>query len=292
MFHSIFSLARPTYLSASTWRNTSKIGVSCLALLGAMWLVPLASVHAQTTVNYTFEDGVMRGDPTTMKVPPKILTENGNEFMRITGSAGDCESIPSNLCPPKNRSTVRFTSSHSSMPLLSDSNRRQTYSAKMRFKDNTGYDGTVFELYQNAPVGSTTYGTKDGKGPVIKIYRDDGRVSARASYANETKYDTVDFGYIPAGTWHTFMVKAVWSHNSSEGRLEFYLDGALKKKITGRDVNLGPASDRLPEMKLGMYGDYATGVVDFDNVKAGPSSTSSNIAAVSTPTNLRVVSGQ
>ena len=73
-------------------------------------------------------------------------------------------------------------------------------------------------------------------------------------------------------TWHTYTVKAVWSHNPSEGRLEFYLDGKLKRTITGRDVNLGPNSNRLPTMKLGMYGDYAVGVIDVDNVKAGPSS--------------------
>jgi hypothetical protein len=41
-----------------------------------------------------------------------------------------------------------------------------------------------------------------------------------------------------------------------------------------------------------MYGDYATGIIDVDNVKAGPSSTTSTTVALSTPTNLRVVSGQ
>jgi Polysaccharide lyase len=292
MFHSLCSLVRPTYLRASAWRNASKVGVSCLALMGAMWLVPTASVHGQTTVNYSFEDGVMRGDPTAMKVPPKILTESGNEFMRTTGSTGNCESVPSNLCPPRNRSTVRFTSSYSSMPLLSASNASQTYSARIRFHDNTGSDGVVFELYQNAPVGSTPYGTPDGKGPVFICWRDDGKVSCRANYANETKWDSFALGSIPAGTWHTYMVKAVWSHDPSKGRIEFYLDGVLKKRITGRDVNLGPASDRLPEMKLGMYGDYAVGAIDVDNVKAGPSSTSSNTVALSTPTNVRVVSGQ
>jgi hypothetical protein len=68
------------------------------------------------------------------------------------------------------------------------------------------------------------------------------------------------------------MVKAVWSHDPSVGRLEFYLDGQLKHTITGRDVNLGPESNRIPEMKMGLYGDYATGIIDVDNVKAGPTS--------------------
>src|SRR5262245_20005963 len=84
-------------------------------LMFAVLLVPLASVQAQTTVNYNFEDGVMRGTPTKMKVPPKIVTENGKKFMRITGSTGDCQAIPSDLCPPRNRSTVAFTSNYASM---------------------------------------------------------------------------------------------------------------------------------------------------------------------------------
>jgi hypothetical protein len=292
MFPSIFPLAIPTYCSASAWRTGAKVGGAFLVLMCAMWLVPLAAVQAQTTVNYTFEDGVMRGTPTKMKVPPKILTENGNEFMRITGSEGDCQSIPSDMCPPKNRSTVWFTSSYSSMPLLSDSNMRQTYSAKIRFNDNnTGSDGSVFELFQDGPE-TGGYGTSDGQGPVVRFFRTDGRVTGRANYANETKWDSFDLGFIPAGTWHTYMVKAVWSHTPSEGRIEIYLDGVLKKRVTGRDTNLGPTSSRLPAMKLGLYGAYAVGRIDVDNVKAGPSSTTSSTVALSSPTNVRVASGQ
>jgi Polysaccharide lyase len=102
----------------------------------------------------------------------------------------------------------------------------------------------------------------------------------------------VNLGYIPAGTWHTFMVKAVWSHDPSKGRIEFYLDGALKLKVTGRDANLGPTSNRIPSFKLGMYGDYAVGRIDVDNVRAGPTSTTSSTVAFSSPTNVRVVSGE
>ncbi len=87
-------------------------------------------------------------------------------------------------------------------------------------------------------------------------------------------------------------MKAVWSHNPSEGRIEIYFDGTLKKKITGRDVNLGSTSNRIPEMKMGLYGDYAVGKIDVDNVKAGPSSGTSGTVALTSPTNVRLVSGQ
>jgi hypothetical protein len=259
-----------------------------LGLLGALWLVPLAS--GQTTVNYSFEDGVVRGDPTKMQVPPQILTENSNKFMRITGSASDRESVPSTY-PNRSRSTVEFLSDASAMPLLSAANARQTYSAKIRFHDNTGSDGVVFELYQYGPALGG-YGTRDGKGPVFICWRMDGRVRCRANYANETKANTVDLGFIPAGTWHTYTVKAVWSHDPSQGRIELYLDGVRKLLVTGRDSNLGSTSSRLPTLKLGMYGDYAVGRIDVDNVQAGPSSGTSSSVALSSPTNVRVVSGQ
>jgi hypothetical protein len=293
MLQRIVSFAPPTSWNPSAWRQGSLLGVSCLALMWAGWLVPLASVQAQTTVNYNFEDGVMRGTPTQMKVPPKILTENGDKFMRITGSTGDCQAVPSNLCPPRNRSTVWFTSSYSNMPLITSANMRQTYSADIRFHDDTGTDGVVFELFQDGPQ-TGGYGTRDGQGPVVIFWRKDGRVAGRANYANETKFSNFDLGKVPAGTWHNYMVKAVWSHNPSEGRIDIYFDGKLKMKVTGRDANLGPTSNRIPALKLGLYGDYAVGRIDVDNVKAGPSTGSSPApsVALNAPTNVRLASDE
>jgi Malectin domain/Polysaccharide lyase len=251
MFQRIFPLAIPTFF----------------VLMCAVLLVPLASVHAQTTVNYNFEDGVVRGSPTKMKVPPKIVTENGKKFMRITGSKGDCQALPSNLCPPKNRSTVRFTSHHNSMPLITSDNMRQTYSADIRFHQNGG--GSAFELFQSAPGGGA-YAAYDGYGPVFRFWRQDGNVIAQSFYSNETKMDKVVFK-VPSGQWHNYKVVAVWSHDPKVGRVEFYFDGQLKMRVTGKGVNLGPDSNRIPEMKMGLYGDYATGAIDVDNIKAGPS---------------------
>jgi Polysaccharide lyase len=286
MFQRILPLAVPTYVRPRVWRDGSLIGVSCFALMCAVLLVPLGSVHGQTTVNYNFEDGIVRGNPTYMKVPPKIITENGNKFMRITGSTGDCESVPSSLCPPRNRSIVMFLSPQGSMPLITSANMSQTYSARIRYTKVGGSSGVTFELFQS---GKRTggYGTADDYGPVIFMWRGaNGHVTARAYYASGTKSTDTDLGYIAVGSWHAYTVKAVWSHDPSKGRLEFYLDGKLKKTISGRDVNGGPTSNRLPTMKLGLYGDNAVGIIDVDNVKAGPSSGSS------APTNVRVVSGQ
>ncbi len=69
------------------------------------------------------------------------------------------------------------------------------------------------------------YGTRDGQGPVFICWRNGTNVGCRANYANETKFSTVNVGSMPAGSWHNFTVKAVWSHNPSVGRIELY--GAL-----------------------------------------------------------------
>ena len=283
---------RPVAHSTAVPPCPRRLGFVGFGLLGALCLLPLAPAQAQSTVNYPFEDSLLRGTPTTMKVPPKILTENANHFMRITGSSSDKESIPASH-PARNRSTVTFTSKYSSMPLLSNATMRQTYSAKIRFHDNTGSDGSIFELFQDGPQ-TGGYGTRDGQGPVVRFFRNNGRVWGVANYANETKSNKFDLGVIPAGSWHTYMVKAVWSHTPSEGRIEIYLDGSRKLLVTGRDSNLGPTSNRIPMMKLGLYGDYAVGRIDVDNVIAKPwlpSGTSPSVA-LSTPQNIRIVSGE
>jgi hypothetical protein len=293
MLQRLIPFALPTSWSPRAWRNASRIGGAFLALMCAGWLVPLAAVQAQTTVNEDFQDGQYKGSASSMKVPPKIITENGNKFLRITGSKGDCQAIPSSLCPTRNRSTVTFTSHFNSMPVLSDANMRQTYSANLRTNTNTSY-GSLFEWFQaqeGGPDGG--YGTHDGQGPAARFIVKNGRVFFETRYQNETKVDQYDLG-VSATSWHHYMLKAVWSHSPSVGRFEVYVDGKLKKTITGRDVNVGPKSNRLPMMKLGLYGDYATGVIDVDNVKAGPSSSSSPApsVALSGPTNVRLVSGQ
>jgi polysaccharide lyase-like protein len=291
MLHNL-PVAHATAVPPCPRRPRSPLGLVGVGLLGALCLLPAAPAQAQSTVNYSFEDGLLHGTPTAMKVPPKILTENGNHFMRITGSSSDKQSIPASH-PARNRSTVTFTSKYSSMPLLSSTTMRQTYSAKVRFHDNTGSDGVVLELFQDGPQ-SGGYGTPDGNGPVFICWRNNGRVKCRANYANETKATAVDLGVMPAGTWYTFKVNAVWSHNASQGRIELYVNGSRRLLVTGRDSNLGPTSSRIPAFKLGLYGDYAVGQLDVDNVTAKPwlPSASSSPMALSTPTNVRLVQGE
>jgi len=231
------------------------------------WLVFLLFPVVATATTITFEDGSCHcNGATSMAVPPKILSEGGNHFLRITGSAGDDDGLPQGMVDEKNRSTVNFTKPSYSMPFLTAANAAQSYQAKMRFWDNSGTDGSVFELFQDGPEKGG-YGTKDGQGPVVRFFRSNGRVWGVANYANETKWDKFDLGTIPAGSWHTYGVHAVWSHVPSQGRIEILLDGVVRKRITGRDSNLGPTANRLPALKLGLYGAHATGKIDVDDVQ-------------------------
>lgn len=243
--------------------------MALLSLIGPLWSVSHASTAGQTPVDYHFEDGMMPGAMTRMRVRPRILTEDDNSFLRITGSAGDRQAIPASL-RYRNRSTVMVTPAPTAMPLIRDANRRQTYSAKLRFYGQKP-QGVNFELYQHARA-TGGYGTRDGRGPVVIMWRlANGHVMMGANYANETKRTTFDAGFIPSATWHTYTVKAVWSHDPKVARLDFYVDGDLKGRVQGRGVNLGPTSNHLPAMKVGLYGDHAVGVLDVDDVHAGPS---------------------
>jgi Malectin domain len=282
MFQRISPLAIPTFLRARAWRNGSTIGGSCLALMCAMWLVPLASVHAQTTVNYNFEDGVVRGIPSKMQVPPKIITENGNKFMRITGSAGDKGAIPA-AATNRNRSLVELTPKPVNMPVITSENRRQTYSVDMRWTDPVPSNAcsdvckgrarvVTLQLYQHADGESESYGSHNGIGPAVRFLQyGDGRTAVEHLWNNENASERVPLGR-PGNGWHNYKIVAEWQLNGGPGRLEIYYDGVLKKVWSGTNINLGPASNRLPTLSVGLYGDYAVGIVDVDNVKAGPSS--------------------
>lgn len=234
-----------------------------LCLLSGVVLLS-GSLQAQTAIDYTFEDRRLRGDPTAMVVAPKIITSLGNSYMRITGSAADKENIPVTQ-PDRNRSTVEFTQNAKVMPYLTDVNRRQTYSAKLRFSSNTGSNGVIFEMFQSAP-NSGTYGTRDSNGPVFICWRVTGQVSCRANYDNETRWTAVNLGRIAAGVWQTFRLNAVWSHDPRVGRLELLVNGTRRLLVTGRGTNLGPQAKKLPMMKLGLYGDHALGHLDVDSL--------------------------
>jgi hypothetical protein len=258
------------------------VGVVGLALMCAVWLGLSTPAHAQTVVNENFEDGQYSAVKTAMKVPPKILEEQGNKFLRITGSAGDCSSVPKDLCDAgRNRSYLTWTSHYTQMPLRTDANMRQTYSMRARFTTtpgSTGSDGKFWELYVFAP-GGETYGQKNGTGPNFVLWRGPvgvrqstakGAVEGYAPFDNERQFTFFPLGSVSQGTWHTYKLDAVWSHNPSVGRMDIYIDGQLKRTISGRDIFLGPTSERLPMVRTGHYGDYAHGQLDVDDIKVNP----------------------
>jgi Polysaccharide lyase len=123
-------------------------------------------------------------------------------------------------------------------------------------------------MYQGAP-GGESYETQNGTGPSARFTVRNGRTKFETRYQNDTQVDEYDLG-VSAGSWHTYTLKAVWSHSPSEGRFDIYVDGNLKRTISGRDVNMGPETNRIPMVKFGLYGDNATGVIDIDDIHINP----------------------
>jgi Polysaccharide lyase len=232
-----------------------------------------ALVSAQSSVHYDFEDGRMHGDPTSMQVPPKVI----GGVLRITGSAGDKDSIPGGFPPPwnrMNRSTVAMTSHFRSMPTVTDANDAQVYQADMRVHLPKAQGVNIFELFQNAPGGGG-YNPDYGPNNLVRfkvgsVGRANGQLYFESRF-DDGKHDDIDLYPLgPMGSgWRRLMIKAVWSHNPSEGRIEAYVDGRLRVTIKNRDSFHSPKATQLPMVKFGPYGIDGVGTVDVDNIRIG-----------------------
>ena len=292
MLQRLISLVLPTSWSPRAWRNASRIGGACLALLGAVLLVPLASAHAATTVvNEDFEDGLYTGVKDSMAVPPKIMEEGGNKFLRITGSSSDRDHMGycGGDCPNRNRSTISFTKEAS----LSNLPTRWTYRADIRFvKLNPKATGVN-------PISVTVNNSAGYCGNRIQVFGPDSINTSKLPghyYFDRRLHGApgsfnVDLGAYNIFQWHTFKIDAVFSKDPQVGRINIYIDGKLKKAWTG---NTHPTCGwYTPEVRIGLYGDYSTGIVDVDNIHINPTgSQPAPSVAISEPTNVRVVRGQ
>ena len=235
----------------------------------------LMSVHAsaQSSVNYTFDDGQVHGDPTSMKVPPKVI----NGALRITGSASDKDNIPGGLPSPwnrMNRSTVTMTNHFRSMPQVTEANDEQVYQADVRVRLPRAQGVNVFELFQNAPGGGG-YNPAHGPNNLVRfqvgsVGRADGNLwfESRFDQGRSDDIDRYDLGPMGDG-WRRLMIKAVFSHQPSEGRIEAYVDGRLRVTIKNRDSFQSPKATQLPMVKFGPYGVDGVGTVDVDNIRIG-----------------------
>jgi hypothetical protein len=243
-----------------------------LLCLLASW----SSLFAQTTANVTMEDGQYPdGHETSMAVKPRLVTEGGNTFFRLTGSADDKSSLdylgddPEPPWDRMNRSTKNFTGWFTEMPRITDANRHQFYRADLRL--NTPCQGcSIFELWQAGPGGAHPpnlirflYG---------RVGRSDGHVYLHlvASEFGSDRY--WDLGAISKYSWHNYALKVYWHPDPSRQRTEAYLDGRLRAVATGHDMDFweGMSSLDLPMVKLGLYGIDAVGTNDMDNIYIAP----------------------
>lgn len=230
--------------------------------------MPMRSSVGRSVVHEDFSDGLYSGLQTSMQVKPRIMTEGGRTFLRITGSSGDKYAIPARF-PDRTRSTVTFTSHYNAMPLLGDHNQRQTYRADLRVSPRCPQGCSIFEMFQGAPGGEAAYGAPNGTGPSARFMVVNGRAKFETRYENEHKIDLYDLG-VAAEAWHTYEVVAVWSHDPRVGRFDVSVDGTHRCTVRGRDVCLGPLSNRIPMVKFGLYGDHVEGTCDVANIHLYP----------------------
>jgi len=281
---SVGTTPTPAILAANPGDNTMLIDTSRNSFVNANGgnnnsgkTTQTANMGGQVTLSRNFQDKVLPNRPYdsafVAKTKPQILTENGNSFLRITGAYGDNSNVTPDAAHAKRvRSTLFMTETSTKMPVLTDDNKTQYYSADIRFNDNldpsTVVDNNFMELYQYADSESETYGAKNGIGPTARFSREsNGHVYFENNYANETKQKKVDLGYYAPGEFNNFGLKAVWSNDPNEALFEVYVNGELKQTLTGLPSNLGPNSNRLPGLKFGLYGDNAVGSIDLDNVE-------------------------
>jgi Polysaccharide lyase len=252
--------------------------------------------------NFGFDDGEIRGSCTRMTVKPKIVAEGGRTFLRIVGSPKDKSAIPPALTK-RNRSTIQFTSNYRSMSKLTDANREQTYRIDLRVVPNHPSFGgdsrnskwryaSIWEFYQYADGQRENYSRRNGIGPACRfLWRQDNHMIFEHRYNDEETIEHYDLGYVEPGSWHTYGLDATWSYDPRVGKYDVYMDGELRFKVRGKPTNLGPKSSRIPMVKVGLYGDYAIGTVDVDNLRCNPANQVVP-AKPRAPVNLRLVPEQ
>ena len=208
---------------------------------------------------------------TKPKVKPRLVTEDGNTFLRMYGSIEDKFPVD----PWKvttSRTTVGASVIRSQLPDYSELTKAQYYSAHIR-ADKDHYDkgsASIFELFQSgyrAPYGS---GGFDSKGPVARFLISKDKLVFFVNYDETTKQNIYTHGKWDPNHWYHLEIYAVWSHDPNEGLIEAYVDGKLLARFSGRGTILGPRSYKIPYAKFGLYGKYSTGRIDIDNIETGP----------------------
>jgi parallel beta-helix repeat protein len=234
----------------------------------------LAAAQAITTFYHDFEDGQTHVvSRTTMAIKPAVVTEGSQKFLRLTHSTNNCDSTPDGSCPPGGRTEVFFTSGQASMPLISAApGQSWTYEMDIRFSSDAGMNAEAMQLFMDG-TENECYGCQNGTGPVFRLWRGQ-TTGTNLTFMHWTKNETSLASAVRtvlAGTWHTYKVVVIWSHDPSIGRLEAFFDGARVLNVSGVTV-LGDDSNRIPAVRVGPYGPTIPNgtIMDVDNVAAYP----------------------
>jgi hypothetical protein len=224
------TLCRPRSFVPSKINVARRTTKTRLLIVLSFLIFTYTELLAQTQeVFVDFENGIISGQYNLPnQIPPTILTESGNHFLRMTASLGDCGPNLLTTCP-RTRSLVEIGWS------TITSGRTVIYSWRMRIPRATNPDnqnGMVFQTFQDANgafVGGRTMwvGILNGRLYLINRFVD-----------GNTDCQTcgVDLGPIPYDQWMDYSLSVFLSANPSLGRMDLSINGSPAGTILGQTV--------------------------------------------------------
>jgi Polysaccharide lyase len=194
------------------------------------------------------------------KVKPALLFENGNHFVRITGSPGDNFSTGGHA--DRVRSEIPIGASRAAEGTI------VTYSFSLRLGDNPPEAAVIMQLFQDGAGPVQGYAVAgDGTGPTVWItYSANEGLKMRNYFNDERDSQEVSLGQIPPDQFVHIDMTVHWSL-TNEGWVATWVDGQLAGIMHGAPTNLSPNSHENVSMRVGTYGDGGAGSLDFDNIE-------------------------
>jgi len=238
-----------------------------LFLVVLMVVIYARRVNATVYVSVDFEDGQIHNqDPPGYPniVPPVVLTESGNHFLRLTASPQDCGPAFATTCP-RTRSNVSM--GHAA---TAKSGLTVTYAWQMRIPRATnpnGQNNLLFQLAQDTTAGFTWIG---GKTAWI------GSLNGRLFLRNDQTQTSRDLGPIPYDQWVSYSLAVFLTDNPALGRIDLTMNGAAVASIVGEATvipagvfgNTKSGADEWTQMHLQLVDFIGVfGTVDYDNVQ-------------------------
>jgi hypothetical protein len=254
-----------------TRQTRRAVSVRSMTLFLLLVLLVFKLACAATILSIDFEDGqIHNADPPGYPnlVPPAVLVESGNHFLRLTASPSDCGPDFATTCP---RTRANVSMGHSSVK----SGSRVTYSWSMRIPRATNPDGQNNMWFQLAQDSTPTF----TGGRLAWIGTQNGRLfienTAPRQHDTSGPWTRRDLKPIPYDQWVNYSLSVFLTDVAALGRIELSMNGALVASIVGENTvfkvghfgNTNSGANEYTQMHLQIVDFVGVfGTADYDNV--------------------------